>query len=182
MELSMEIERALDSLGAPDLESRVRAVEELAACSSAIAERVASAFATDEEARFLIFERLGRFGSLMVAPMERVHQEAGDEGLKLMAASALTYLGSNVGVPSLMGVLKVGNPHLCLAATALSSADVSEAADPIERALLECELSDSETLVCLVSSLRRLRDSLPESVRLRLAEVEPAWLRDSLLD
>lgn len=181
MELSETIGHALAALGSPDLESRVRAVEDLASCSSAIAAHVAASFETDEEARFLIFERLGRFGSLMIEPMERVYREAGDQNLKLMSASALLYMGSSVGVSSLMAAIVAGNPNLCMAAIALSSAGVSEASEPIENALLECELSDAKSLECLVSSLRRLRYSMSESVRLRLSEIEPKWLRDSLL-
>ncbi|MFJ2582666.1 hypothetical protein [Kitasatospora aureofaciens] len=182
MELSTRVKHALDSLESPDLESRVRAVEDLAACSSVIVERVVASFETDEEARFLIFERLGRFGSLAVDPMERVYRETDNESVRLMSASALIYMGSAVGVPSLLGVIAAGNPNLCMAATSLSSAGVAEAAEPIENALLECDISDAKTLECLVSSLRRLKHSMPESVRLRLSEIEPKWLRDSLLD
>ncbi|MFD4319853.1 hypothetical protein [Streptomyces sp. NPDC058548] len=182
MKLSMRVKDALDALESPDLESRVRAVEDLAACSSAIAERVAGSFEADEEARHLIFERLGRFGSLMVAPMERVYREAGDERLKLMSASALLHMGNSVGVASLLAAITAGNPNLCMAATSLSSTGVIAAAEPIENALLECELSDFKTLECLTSSLRRLKRETPERVRLRLSEIEPKWLRDSLLN
>ncbi|MFF0437484.1 hypothetical protein ACFYU9_35370 [Streptomyces sp. NPDC004327] len=182
MELPERVKRGLDGLASRDLASRVEAVEELATCSSDITARVASAFATSEEGRFLIFERLGRFGSLMIEPMERVHQEAEDQDLKLMSASALTYLGSKVGVPTLMGAIAAGNPNLCMAAISLSSAGVSEAANPIEEALLECDLADTRTVECLVSSLRRLKHAMSESVYLRLREVEPKWLRDSLIN
>ncbi|MEV4433279.1 hypothetical protein [Streptomyces sp. NPDC049585] len=181
MELPERLEGALNGLASQDLASRVGAVEELAVCSSVIAARVATVFETDEEARFLVFERLGRFGSLMIEPMERVYRDAEDQSLKLMSASALTYLGSNIGVPSLMGAIADGNPDLCMAAIALSAAGVSEAAKPIENVLLECDLSDTQTVECLVSSLRRLKYSMSESARLRLSEIEPKWLRDSLL-
>ncbi|BBB00177.1 hypothetical protein RVR_10525 [Actinacidiphila reveromycinica] len=180
--LSTRVENALKSLGSPDLESRVRAVDELAACSSAIIERVVASFEADEEARFLIFERLGRFGSLAVDPMVRLYREAGDESVRLMSASALIYMGCPEGVPSLMGALAAGNPHLCMAATSLSSAGVSEAAGPIENALLECDISDVKILECLTASLRRLKHPLSESARLLLSGIRPQWLRDSLLD
>ncbi|WP_406180392.1 hypothetical protein [Streptomyces sp. NBC_01006] len=181
MELSENVEGALAGLASPDLATRVGAVETLAVCSSVIAEQVAALFEADEEARFLIFERLGRFGSLMVEPLEGVYRKAEDRSLRRMSASALTYLGSHAGVPSLMEAIAVGDPDLCMAAISLSSAGVSEAVGPIEGALLACDLSDTRTLECLVSSLRRLNHPMAENVRLRLSEVEPNWLRDSLL-
>ncbi|MFJ1796631.1 hypothetical protein [Kitasatospora griseola] len=182
MELSKRVKGALDGLASSDLSSRVGAVEELAACSSAIAAHVAASFEVDEEARFLIFERLGRFGSLMIEPMERVYQQADDHSLKLMSASALLYLGSKVGVSSLMAAIRPEDPNLYMATISLASAGFSEAAEPIESALLECEISDTQTLECLVSSLRKLNYPMSDRVRLRLSEVEPKWLRDSLLD
>ncbi|MFD7964314.1 hypothetical protein ACFV5J_26285 [Streptomyces zaomyceticus] len=181
MELSWRLKNALIDLESPDLESRIRAVEDLAACSSAIAEHVAAAFEREEEAPHLITERMGRFGSLMIALMERVYREAGDEKRKLLSAAALLYMGSDVGVPSLLAATRAGSPDLCLAAAALSSAGVSEAVEPIENALLECELSDVKTLECLTASLRGLKHAMPETIRLRLSKVEPKWLRDSLL-
>ncbi|WP_030693336.1 hypothetical protein [Streptomyces globisporus] len=181
MELSMRLKSALDALESPDLESRVRAVEELAACSSDIVGRVAIAFESEREAPHLIVERMGRFGSLMIPPLEHLYREAGDGSFKLTTASALLYMGSEVGVPSLMAAVAVGNPHLCMAAMSLADAGVSQVATPIERALMECELSDIKTLECLTSSLRLLRHPISEKVRLHLAGVEPKWLRDSLL-
>ncbi|MEV6733074.1 MULTISPECIES: HEAT repeat domain-containing protein [unclassified Streptomyces] len=181
MELSENVEGALAGLASPDLATRVGAVEALAVCSSAIAAQVAALFETDEEARSLVFERLGRFGSLMVEPLEDVYRKAEDQGLRRMSASALTYLGSDAGVPSLMAALAAGDPDLCMAAITLSSAGVSQAAGPIEEALLACDLSDTRTLECLVSSLRRLNHPMAENVRLRLSGVEPGWMRDSLL-
>lgn len=181
MELSERVTRALDGLGSQDLASRVNAVEELATCSSDIAGRVASLFEADEEARFLIFERLGRFGSPMVKHVERIYRESKDPDLRLMSASALIYMGSNIGVPSLMAAVEAGNPKLCMAAISLSSAGVSEAAAQIEDVLLECDLSDVQTLDCLTTALRRLKHQVREEVRHRLSQVEPTWLRDSLL-
>ncbi|MER8181995.1 hypothetical protein [Kitasatospora sp. NPDC094015] len=181
MELSERVKDALDDLGSSDLESRVRAVEELAACSSTIAAQVAASFEGDEEARSLIFERLGRFGSLMLEPMEQVYQRADDQSVKLMSASALLYMGSKVGVPSLMAAIRPGDPNLCMATISLSAAGYSEAAEPIEGALLGCDISDARTLECLASSLRKLNHPMSDRVRIRLSKVEPKWLRDSLL-
>ncbi|MFC9390306.1 hypothetical protein [Streptomyces venezuelae] len=181
MELSMRLERALEALESPDLESRVRAVEELASCSSGIVERVATAFESEREAPHLIVERMGRFGSLMIHPLERLHREASDGSFKLATASALLYMGSEAGIPTLMTAVVAGNPRLCMAATSLADAGVSEATIPIERAIIECELSDLKTLECLTSSLRVLKHPISERVRLHLAGVEPKWLRDSLL-
>ena len=181
MELSLRVKHALDALESPDFWSRAQAVEDLAACAVAIAERVASAFAADEDARWVIAERLGGFGSLMLEPMERVYREADDEGLRQMTASLLLRMGSSVGVPSLMRAVEPGNPHLLTAAAALSRAGISEAAELIESAILECDLSDFKALDILVSSLRDLNVRMSEPVYLRLSRVEQEWFRDSLI-
>ncbi|MFE8941583.1 hypothetical protein ACFYNX_29395 [Streptomyces sp. NPDC007872] len=180
MELSMRLKKALDALESSDLESRVRAVDDLAVCSSEIFERVAVAFKSEREAPHLIAERMGRFGSLMIPQLERVYREADEGGFKLMAASALLHMGSEVGIPSLMAAVVAGDPHLCMAAMSLAAAGVSEAATPIEKCLIECELSDVKTLECLTSSLRLLDHPISEETRIHLARVEPKWLRDSL--
>ncbi|MFF6873668.1 hypothetical protein [Streptomyces sp. NPDC012450] len=181
MELSTRLKRALEALESPDLESRVWAVENLSVCSSEISERVAVAFKSEREAPHLIVERMGRFGSLMIPPLERVYREADEESFKLMAASALLDMGSNVGISSLMAAVAARGSHLCMAAMSLAAAGISEAATPIEKSLIECELSDIKTLECLTSSLRLLNHPISGETRIRLAGIEPKWLRDSLL-
>ncbi|MEV8532140.1 hypothetical protein [Streptomyces sp. NPDC051211] len=180
-ELVQRVAEGLARLESADLETRVRAVEELARCSEAIVDRVAQVAAKDEDARFLVFERIGRFGSLSVAAVERVYREAEDASLRLMSASVLLEMGNRAGVPDLMAALGDQGDRLWTAALSLSDAGIAEAAGPIEEALLACDLADTRMLDCLATSLRRLRKPLPERVQERLSCVEPAWFRDSLL-
>jgi hypothetical protein len=181
MDIPEGIRKSLESLEETSLGSRVRAVEELARYSQAIASRVAALFEDDEEARPLVFERLGRFGSLMVEPMERVFRDAADETLKHKSASALLYLGSDIGASLLLGAVRVGNPYCCMAAISLSAAGIVESAALIDEAIIGCELSDTKTLECLTSALRSMNHPMSEQALSHLSTVEPAWLRHSLL-
>lgn len=52
----------------------------------------------------------------------------------------------------------------------------------IEDALYHCDLDDTHAIQCLVTAFRRFGDPLPDGVRARLQGVQPAWLRDSLLN
>ncbi|MER5933033.1 hypothetical protein [Streptomyces sp. NPDC002054] len=180
-ELAKRVAEGLARLESADLETRVRAVEALARCSEAIVDRVAQVAAEDEAARFLVFERIRGFGSLSVAAVERVYREAEDASLRLMSASVLLELGNRAGVPDLMAALGDQGQRLSTAALSLSDAGIEEAAGPIEEALMACDFADRRMLDDLATSLRRLRNPLPERVQERLSRVEPAWFRESLL-
>jgi hypothetical protein len=176
------ISAALVNLESGDVQSRVRAVEELARSLEAVATRVASSFEVDDEARSLIFERLSWFGSIIIPPMEDVFARSITPHVRLMAASALLYLGSRVGVEDLIREVVSSGPDLCMSVISLADAQIVDAIDPIEDAIISCDLSDNKIIECLVSSLKKLKMPLSQDVRARLSGVEPDWYRKSLLD
>jgi hypothetical protein len=182
-DLGSELSASLQGLGSGAVERRVRAVEDLGHVVSRIVDGVVEKFAEPGPARYLIFERLGRFGSLVIDPLEQLLWRCGDADpeLRVLCAAALMSLGSRAGIGDLLQAVRADDPHVCLAARVLADAQVQEGAAVIEDALYRCDLAQTAVIECLVVALRRLADPLPGGVRKYLQGVEPAWLRDSLL-
>jgi HEAT repeat protein len=180
-DLSTELAVALELLASQDLESRLGAVEDLANIANRVVDRVLEEFAKPGPARYLIFERLGRFGSMAVDPLEQLLQRSEDRELQVLAAAAVLSLGSEAGVQVLLDAVRADDPLVCVAVRVLANAGVVEAAPRIENAIYHCDLSRTDVVECLVAGLRRFADPLPDGVRVRIRAVEPAWLRDSLL-
>lgn len=180
-ELAPKLAEVLRGLASPDVAARVSAVEDLAHIANQIVDRVLDEFAKPGPARYLIFERLGRFGSLVVEPLEQLLVRSDDQELRVLTAAALLRLGSRSGVEVLLDSVRADDPQVCLAVRVLADSGTKEAAAKIEAALYQCDLTNTSVVECLVAGLRLLGDPLSDGVRARLQLVEPAWLRDSLL-
>jgi hypothetical protein len=182
-DLSADLDAALARLASRDVEHRVGAVEDLGHIMNQVIDRVVEEFAEPGPSRYLIFERLGRFGSLVVEPLEQLLQRSADadQELRVLTAAALLSLGSRAGVQALLRAVQPGEPLVCLVARVLADAGIVEAAAVIEDSLYQCDLSRTEIIECLAVALRHFADPLPDGVRARLQAVEPAWLGDSLL-
>lgn len=182
MNLVNKIEKSLKRLKSTNIESRLHAVEELATCSSEIAQKVAQTYARYPESRFLISQRFELFGNEIVPHLRDVYEEAEDFSLKFHSATALLRLGDNTGIPTLITALREKQEYLCQAATALADSGVEEAVNDIESMLLTCDLSDERNLLCLTSCLRKLGRENTPTVREHLMKVRPRWLREALLN
>jgi len=180
-QLGDELSRALEQLASRDLEVRVKAVENLAQIANGTIDNVVEEFAQPGDARYLIFERLGRFGSSAIRPLEQLLNRSEDAELRILASAALLQLGSTVGVEILLQSIRAEEPLVCLAVRVLSDANISEARPLIESLIEVLDLGQTDTLECLVTGLRHFVDPLPEQIRTRLQDVKPAWRRDSFL-
>jgi hypothetical protein len=160
----------------------VSANEELAGVVRQLADLAVEQLINDPESRYLVFERLGRFGSVIVRPLEAALSRTDDEEVQvLVGAALLLLLGSTSGVPILRRAVQPQHPYVCLAAKILAEAHDERAGSIIEEALRPCDIANVQVLECLVAALRRLGRGLPGDVQSRLAQIEPAWLRESLL-
>ena len=179
--MSAGLDAALRRLASPDLEARVGAVEDLAHVVNGVIDRVLEEFARPGQARYLIFERLGMFGSLAAEPLGQLLVRSEDRELRVLTAAALLSLGSRAGVDVLLNAVQADDPLVCLAVRVLASSGITEAVPRIEQAVYQCDLDKTAILECLIVGLHRLTGQLPDGIRKRLQAVEPAWLRDSLL-
>jgi predicted nucleic acid-binding protein len=96
-------------------------------------------FAWPGPARYLIFERLGRFGSLAAEPLEQLLVRSEDRELRVFTAAALLSLGSRAGVDVLIDAVRAGDPLVCLAVRVLADSGISEAVPRIEQAVYQCQ-------------------------------------------
>jgi hypothetical protein len=127
-----------------------------------------------------VFERLGRFGPAIVAPLDEALVGTTGEAEFLVSAAPLV-LGSRAGATVVLRTVQPGNPYLCLAVHALTSAHLAEAGHAVETALRTADLANFDELNCLTDGLRELSLPLPQDIAARLSKVEPAWRRESHL-
>lgn len=177
-----ELGAVLGRLSSAEPEAQIGAVEELIHVSNQVVDRVLQEFAKPGPARYLIFERLGRFGSLIVEPLEQLLERSGDDReLRVLAAAALLSFNSRVGVGFLLDAVRPEDPLVCLAAGILAKSKVAEAAPRLHDAIKQCALHRTAVLECLTTALWTFTNPLPEDVEEHLRGMEPGWLRDSLL-
>jgi hypothetical protein len=180
-DLASELAGVLRELASPDFTARVSAVEDLAHFANKTIDRVLEEFARPGPARYLIFERLARFGSLIVEPLEQLLARSDDDELRVLTAAALLALGSRAGLEVLLDTVRADDPLVCVVVRVLAEAKISQAAPRIEEAVYQCDIGNTAILECLIAALRRFSDRLPDGVSARLQLVEPDWLRESLL-
>jgi hypothetical protein len=168
------------SLWSDDLETRITSVEALAHSASTISGEVVSLLVREDEGRYLVFERLSGFGSLIIGPLEDALENSSGEARFLISA-ALVVLGSPLGTEDVLRAVRAGDPDLHLAVKVLTKDRNTAAGSLIEQALRDADLDNFDELNSLTQGLRALSRAMPEDIRHRLAAVEPAWRRDSLL-
>lgn len=176
-----ELGVALARLASDEVEPSVRAVEELATLVTQIVDAVVEEFVKPGPRRYLIFERLVRFGSLVIRPLEDVlARSADDPELETISAIALMFMGSHAGREVVLRAVDPDEPLVCLAVRALAKGKLVEAVPLMEQALLRCDLDNRDVISCLVDGLREFGE-LSETVKSRLADAEPVWFRRYLL-
>jgi hypothetical protein len=179
--LERQLADALAAIESDNIETRVSSVELMGDVVGLVAAKAASLLTQpDSDLRFLVAERLGRFGTVVLAPLEHLMVE-GDDEQRVLGAAVAAPLGSERAVDILIAAVVPDGPFVCLASRVLSNARVGRAAPALVRALLTSDLTQTDKVQCLVESLRRLGQPLPDPVRARLEHVEPSWLRDDLL-
>lgn len=177
----LHLDQALKRLESTRLETRIRAVDELADIAAIVVESVVDEFVRRSDSRFLTFERLGRFGSLATPLLERCLEPNRDQEVRTLAAAALMTLGSDRGIDLLLAAVRPHDPSVCVVTRILAEAGVEAAVPALEMAVLECDLGQTAILECLIDGLRKLGHPLSGPIRSHLSGVEPDWLRDSML-
>jgi hypothetical protein len=103
-----------------------------------------------------IAERLINIVSSFNVQLEEVFRVSSDLWQKSLAGVVLLKLGSHVGVDHLMAAVRNREPTAVLATIALSNADITEAAGPIEDLVQTWDLAaDPYAAATLVACLRR---------------------------
>ena len=173
------IDQALVDLRGEDPDQKLLAIEYLTKLPQALVDVVVPHLEDLDGFEFVLFDRLGRFGSLAIAPLEQLLRESSDRDTRMLSAAALEFLGSRAGESVLLDAVRWGDAYVGLAAMALADDRVLSAIPLIEEALRQAPI-DSTTqpiINTLLTSLKKLGTSVPEDIRERLQNAEPAWLR-----
>lgn len=173
------IDQTLTDLMGQDPDRKLLAIEYLTKLPQALVDVVVQHLEDLGGFQYVLFERLGCFGNLAIAPLERLLRESSDRDTRMLAAAALEFLGSQAGESLLLDAVRWGDTYVGLAAMALADARMPSVIPLIEEALRQAPI-DSTTqpiINTLLTSLNKLGASVPEDIHDRLRHAEPAWLR-----
>jgi HEAT repeat protein len=155
----------------------------LAAVPALVAVRLVTFMAESSTARHLVYERLGRLGSVAIQPLERLLDHPVPE-VRFYAASALLELGVRRAESLVLEQVRWESPYLCLATHALGKAKVNEVV-PVAIAILRtAELSTEHwpEIQCLVATIEAFDEPIPNEIQERIGKVGPSWLHSQWVD
>jgi len=127
---------------------------------------------------FLVAERLHRFGTVAIPPLEIMLRNTADPETRILAALVLLQLGSRLGVPCLLEGIHTSPNYACLSAKHLAQSGIAEAADVAIQRLRVCRLDEIDLILCLIDCLKTLNREIPADIRDRLTGADvPRLLR-----
>ncbi|WP_437308360.1 hypothetical protein [Sorangium sp. So ce388] len=131
--------------------------------------------------RFLVAERLARFGHIVVGPLQEAVKSATCKEVRVLGSVVLLDLKLYSVVPYLLEVLRDDDEYLSLVASNLSVAGVVQAGDIIVERLRTLTDARKYEVVGLLTALEKLGVSLPDDVRERFSAPDtPFEIRLSL--
>jgi hypothetical protein len=156
----------LEKLKSSDLETKIVALDNITADVSKIVHEAVNAL-NDEENAYFVAERLVRFGSLAIVPLEAILQKSSSVEVQELAALVLAQVGSKTGVPILLQAVLSSKNFPCLAAGQLAHAGIREAKDNLItriRSITPIKPSDTDVILCLCRSLKTLGFEIPDDI------------------
>lgn len=173
----LDLNTALAHLESDLPEEQAAALDEATAMLQEFGRRVVDRFVRCED-RFIIWERLARFGPFVIEPLQEVLLQSEDPEVRGLSATILLKLGDKTGVPVLLDIISSDEALLCQAAARLAEAQVVEAGDRmIERlrALQFTKKLDIVGIQCLLVALKKLGRTLPADLLERFQSADTPW-------
>jgi len=164
----------LEDLGTTQIEKQVPALEQAVDIVDSIAIQAVAALRKSPN-RFLVAERLKRFGSVIVPHLEKLFQESDDSETQILAALVLLQFNSRVGVPCLLDAVTQDKDYAGLVAEHLAKLGIKEANEPILNRLRTCHLKEVDLVVNLLDALAKLGGILPSDFQQRLSAADVPW-------
>ncbi|WP_437741768.1 hypothetical protein WME73_41305 [Sorangium sp. So ce302] len=131
--------------------------------------------------RFLIAERLVRFGHIVVGPLQEVVESATCKEVRVLGSVVLLNLKVYSVVPYLLDVIRDDDDYLSLVASNLAAAGVVQAGDLMVERLRTLTEARKYEIVGLLTALEKLGVPLPDDVRERFSAPDtPFEIRLSL--
>ncbi|WP_437894611.1 hypothetical protein [Sorangium sp. So ce124] len=131
--------------------------------------------------RFLIAERLVRFGHIVVGPLQEVVESATCKEVRVLGSVVLLNLKVYSVVPYLLDVIRGDDDYLSLVSSNLAAAGVVQAGDLMVERLRTLTEARKYEIVGLLTALEKLGVPLPDDVRERFGAPDtPFEIRLSL--
>ena len=124
----------------------------------------------DEDARYLVMQRLPQLGTMVIEPARQLaFDETAGRDVRVLAALVAVDLGDVTAAPALLEETRRAGDLSLVAARVLARHSVEGAVDAVLAAIRATSLDDVDKLVAFLFALRDLGEMLPASERERLA-------------
>jgi HEAT repeat protein len=168
---------ALTRLESDDLGEQAAALDEATVILNEFGRRLVDRFVHCED-RFIIWERLFRFGPFVIEPLKEILAHTADQELRGLSATILLKLGDRTAIPVLLDAIASSETLICQAAAQLAEAQVVEAADVMIERLRSLDFTTRVHILsiqCLLITLRDLGKTLPPDLVERFQSPEAPW-------
>lgn len=177
-----DLQSVIENLSSNEIEPQIVAVEKAAEISNFLTAKAIEALKKGPH-RYFVSERLYRFGSAVVKPLEELLKESDDSETKILASLVLLRFGSKVGVPWLLDAVAKDEQYPSLVATCLAAAGITEAIEPIVARLRRSEFREVDLLIGFLCALEDFGSDLPADLRDRFSVPDAPWqIRTMLKD
>lgn len=173
----LNLNSVLSRLESDDPGEQAYALDEATAILKEFGRKVVDRFVRCED-RFIIWERLFRFGPFVIEPLQEILLHTEDPELRGLSATVLLKLGDRTGIPILLEIISSDETLLCQAAARLAEAQVVEAADCMIERLRSLDYTkklDIAGIQCLLISLKKLGRTFPPDLVERFQRPDVPW-------
>jgi len=174
---TLDLSRPLARLESDAPEEQAAAMDEATAILQEFGRRLVNRFVRSDD-RFIIWERLFRFGPFVIDPLKEVLSQTKDPELRAFSAAVLLKLGDRTAVPILLEIISSDEIFLCQAAARLAEAQIVEAGDRMIERLRSLEFTKKSHILgiqCLLVALEKLGRTLPIDLVERFQGSEAPW-------
>ncbi|MEP7287354.1 MAG: hypothetical protein ABI947_16480 [Chloroflexota bacterium] len=168
--MDFNLNHELERLKSSEPGEQIPAVDALAEIVSSITQQAVNALEGPHQ--YLVAERLHRFGTLAIPPLEKLLKDTETYETRILVSLVLFKLGSKVGLPHLLDAILNSSNYYCLAARQLAEARILETADNAITRLRSSSLDEIDLIFCLLECLKILERPIPLDIRDRLSALD----------
>lgn len=169
-----------ENLDSQQVELQIPAIEETANIVDALAKKAVAALENTPN-RFLVAERLNRFGSIIIPHLEKLLSQSSNSEVKILASLVLFQQNSKIGIPILLNAVRDDDEYAILAARHLAQAGIQDAVKPICDRLGNSSLEEVDLIVSLLDSLEKLNARFPQNLLQRFSSENVPWQIETIL-
>lgn len=164
----------IENLDSQQIEQQIPAIEETAKIIETLAQKAVAALENSPN-RFLVAERLNRFGSIITPHLEQLLEKSKNSEVKILAALVLLQQNSKAGISVLLNAIESNREYAGLAAQHLATAGIKDAIESICDRLRNSNLKEIDLIVSLLDSLKKLDTGLPQDLLKRFSADDTPW-------